>query len=41
MLGKKIGTLKKGVKVNVYSTSGTWSKISQTEGKYCSSKYLK
>lgn len=41
LLGKKIGTLKKGTKVNVYSTSGTWSKISQNENKYCSSKYLK
>ena len=41
LLGKKIGTLKKGTKVKVYSTSGNWSKISQTENKYCSSKYLK
>ena len=41
ILGKKIGTLKKGTKVKVYSTSGNWSKISQTENKYCSSKYLK
>lgn len=41
LLGKKIGTLKKGAKVKVYSTSGSWSKISQNENKYCSSKYLK
>ena len=41
LLGKKIGTLKKGAKVKVYSTSGTWAKISQKEEKYCSSKYLK
>ena len=41
LLGKKVGTLKKGAKVNVYSTSGSWSKISQNENKYCSSKHLK
>ena len=41
LLGKKIGTLKKGDKVKVYSTSGTWAKISQKEEKYCSTKYLK
>lgn len=41
VLGKKIGVLKKGDKVKVYATSGTWSKIAKDSNKWCSSKYLK
>ena len=41
ILGKKVGNLKKGTKVTVYATKGSWSKISNTENKWCSSKYLK
>lgn len=36
-----VGTLKKGAKVTVYKTSGSWSKISDTQNKWCSSNYLK
>ena len=36
-----VGTLKKGSKVKVYKTSNGWSKISNTQNKWCSSKYLK
>lgn len=42
--GTKYGvvrTLKKGDKVNVYKTSGSWSKISSSKEEWCSSKYLK
>ena len=40
-LGKKIATLKKGDKVKVYATNGSWSKIAKESEKWCSSKYLK
>lgn len=39
ILGKKIATLKKGDKVKVYETKGSWSRIA--DNKWCSSKYLK
>lgn len=41
LLGKKIGSLKKGDKVKVYATKGSWSKIAKDSNKWCSSKYLK
>ena len=39
ILGKKIATLKKGDKVKVYETKGSWSRIA--DNKWVSSKYLK
>ena len=41
ILGKKIATLKKGDKVKVYATKGSWSKIAKDTEKWVSSKYLK
>lgn len=41
IFGKKIATLKKGDKVKVYATNGSWSKIAKDSNKWCSSKYLK
>jgi uncharacterized protein YgiM (DUF1202 family) len=41
IFGKVVGSLKKGTKVTIYATSGSWSKISASESKWCSSKYLK
>lgn len=41
LLGKKIGVLSYGSQVKIYSTSGSWSKISLNDNKWCSSKYLK
>lgn len=40
LFGKKIGALSYGVSVTVYKTSGSWSKISNTEEKWVASKYL-
>lgn len=42
--GTKYGvvrTIKKGTKVTIYKTSGSWSKISSSKNEWCSSKYLK
>lgn len=41
IFGKKIAVLKKGDKVKVYATKGSWSKIAKESDKWCSSKYLK
>jgi uncharacterized protein YgiM (DUF1202 family) len=38
---KVVRTIKKWTKVNVYKTSGDWSKISSSKEEWCSSKYLK
>lgn len=40
-LSKKVGFLPYGTKVEVFETSGSWSKISYNEDKWVSSKYLK
>lgn len=36
-----VRTIKKGTKVTIYKTSGSWSKISSSKDEWCSSKYLK
>lgn len=36
-----VRTIKKGTKVTIYKTSGSWSKISSSKNEWCSSKYLK
>ena len=41
LFGKKIGVLPYGSQVKVYATSGSWSKVSLNDNKWCSSKYLK
>jgi hypothetical protein len=41
IFGKKLGVLKKGEKVKVYQTKGSWSKVAKTSEKWVSSKYLK